>query len=218
MDESLRRLRLFTSISDETLAQIARVAIRRAHPAGSTILVEGEPCTGAHFIESGEVKTFRLSPQGREQVLLRLSTGDAFNLAPIFLTGAGNHAHAAALTQARLLVIPANEFRRLCEYHHDLALAVLENFAGRLAHLTNLVESLSLCTVRVRLARFLLEQADSDGSTLRWTQDEIAAQLGTVRDMIGRVLREFIDSGLVRIERQRITLISRAGLEAESES
>jgi len=102
---------------------------------------------------------------------------------------------------------------------------MLREFANRLDHLTNLVEDLSLRTVRGRLARFLLEHApagpsettNASGVTLRWTQDEIAAHLGTVRDMVGRTLRSFGDAGLVRMDRQRIVLLDREGLEAEVE-
>jgi len=79
------------------------------------------------------------------------------------------------------------------------------------------VEDLSLHTVRGRLARFLLEQAETDETTRRWTQEEIAAHLGTVRDMVGRTLRAFADAGLVRMERQRIMLLDREGLEAEAQ-
>jgi CRP/FNR family transcriptional regulator len=71
--------------------------------------------------------------------------------------------------------------------------------------------------VRGRLARFLLEQAEAGAVTRRWTQEEIAAYLGTVRDMVGRTLRAFADAGLVRLERQRIVLLDREGLEAEAE-
>ncbi len=96
-------------------------------------------------------------------------------------------------------------------------MAILQDFAGRLDHLTNLVEDLSLRTVRGRLARFLLEHADSIQAARNWTHDEIAANLGTVRDMVGRTLRAFADAGLVRIERQRIVLLDREGLEAEAQ-
>jgi CRP/FNR family cyclic AMP-dependent transcriptional regulator len=99
----------------------------------------------------------------------------------------------------------------------EVALAVLRDFAGRLDHLTNLVEDLSLHTVRGRLARFLLEHAGEDGIARQWTQEEIAAHLGTVRDMVGRALRAFEDAGLVRMERRRIVLLDREGLETESE-
>jgi CRP-like cAMP-binding protein len=97
----------------------------------------------------------------------------------------------------------------------ELALALLQDFAERLDHLTNLVEDLALRTVRGRLARFLLEHA-KDGVARHWTQDGIATHLGTVRDMVGRTLRAFADAGLVRMDRQRIVLLDREGLEAEA--
>jgi CRP-like cAMP-binding protein len=99
----------------------------------------------------------------------------------------------------------------------ELALAILQDFAVRLDHLTNLVEDLSLRTVRGRLARFLLEHADEDQVTRHWTQEEVAARLGTVRDMVGRTLRAFVVAGLVRMNRQRIVLLDREGLEAEAQ-
>jgi CRP/FNR family cyclic AMP-dependent transcriptional regulator len=99
----------------------------------------------------------------------------------------------------------------------ELALAILQDFAARLDHLTNLVEDLSLRTVRGRLARLLLDHAEADAVTRRWTQEEIAAHLGTVRDMVGRTLRAFADAGLVRMDRQRIMLLDREGLEAEAQ-
>jgi CRP/FNR family transcriptional regulator len=80
-----------------------------------------------------------------------------------------------------------------------------------------LVEHLSLHTVRGRLARFLLEQAESGSIAQRWTQAEMAAGLGTVREMIGRTLRSLADAGLVRVDRDRILLLDRTGLEAEAE-
>lgn len=95
-------------------------------------------------------------------------------------------------------------------------MAILEDFAEKLDHLTDLVEDLALRTVRGRLARFLLEQADERGTTTRWTQDDIAARIGTVRDMVGRTLRSFVDAGLIRRDRQRIVLLDREGLEQEA--
>ncbi|MDZ4159491.1 MAG: Crp/Fnr family transcriptional regulator [Anaerolineaceae bacterium] len=217
MPSSLRHIRLFSNLSETTLAQAAKSAISRAFSAGQVIFLEGDPSSGACFIESGELKVYRLSASGREQTLRRLSDGDAFNLASVFQSSGGNHANAQALSAVQLHIIPPQDFRRLCQTCPDLAMAMLADLANRLEHLTNLVETLSLHTVRSRLARFLLSQADSTGLSQGWTQDEIAAHLGTVRDMVGRTLREFADAGLVRIERQRIKLLDRAGLEAETQ-
>ena len=94
---------------------------------------------------------------------------------------------------------------------------LLKDFADRLSHLTGLVEQLSLHSMRGRLAHFLINQAERADPPEHWTQDEIAAQIGTVRDVVGRTLRSFEDTGLIRRQRNRIILLDRPGLEAEAE-
>jgi CRP/FNR family cyclic AMP-dependent transcriptional regulator len=215
--QALRRVPLFADLSDETLSCVASVVIRRTYAPGETIIFEGDPCQAAYFIAEGQVCVYRLSPAGREQVLVRLGSGQAFNTVPPFKPHGVNHATVEPLTPVILYAITRKDFHRLVDECPEVALALLRDFAGRLDHLTNLVEDLSLRTVRGRLARFLLEHAEAGGVTQRWTQEEIATQLGTVRDMVGRTLRAFADAGLVRIERQRIILLDRDGLEAEAQ-
>jgi len=223
--QALRRNSLFASLPDKTLARVANVVIRRTYAPGETVIFEGDPCQAAYFVAEGQVRVYRLSPAGREQVLVRLGPGQAFNTAPPFKPHGVNHATVQALTPATLYAITCKDFHRLVGECPEVALAILQDFAGRLDHLTNLVEDLSLRTVRGRLARFLLEHASTELSgtaeasevTQRWTQEEIAAHLGTVRDMVGRTLRAFTDAGLVRMERQRIMLLDREGLEAEAQ-
>jgi len=200
------------------------VAVRRVYAPGEAIIIEGDPCQAAYFIAEGQVRVYRLSPGGREQVLARLGPGQTFNTVPPFQPQGVNHANVQAATETTLYAIVSDDFRRLVGECPELALAILQDFAARLDHLTNLVEDLSLRTVRGRLAGFLLEHASTELSgtaeagevTWRWTQDEIAAHLGTVRDMVGRTLRAFADAGLVRMDRQRIVLLDREGLEAEA--
>jgi CRP-like cAMP-binding protein len=213
----LRRVTLFAGLSDDVLARVASVAHARTCTLGEVIIFEGDRCQAAYFVAEGHVRVYRLSPTGREQVLARLGPGQAFNTVPPFYPHGVNHATVEALTAVILYAISCDDFRRLVGECAELALAILQDFAGRLDHLTNLVEDLSLRTVRARLARFLLEHADSIQAPRNWTQDEIAANLGTVRDMVGRTLRSLADAGLVRIERQRIMLLDRDGLEAEAQ-
>jgi CRP/FNR family cyclic AMP-dependent transcriptional regulator len=214
--ETLRRIPLLAGLSDDTLAGVADVARTRTYGPGEVVIFEDDPCQAAYFIAQGQVRVYRLSPGGREQVLARLEPGQAFNTVPLFQSDGVNHATVEALTPVTVYQISANDLRRLVGQSPELALALLQDFADRLDHLTNLVEDLSLRTVRGRLARFLLEHADEDGVARRWTQDGIAAHLGTVRDMVGRTLRAFVDAGLVRLDRQRIVLLDREGLEAEA--
>ncbi len=213
---ALRRVPLFTELPDRVLRHLAEVAVRREYPPGEIVILEGEPCRAVYFIAQGEARVFRTAPDGREQVLVRLGPGGAFNTVPPFLPEGVNHATVQALTPLILYAIPVPDFLRLVEEYPELARVLLQDFAVRLDHLTNLVENLSLRTVRGRLARFLLEQAEEETVSRRWTQEEIAAQIGTVRDMVGRTLRAFADAGLLRMERHRIVLLDRAGLEAEA--
>jgi CRP/FNR family cyclic AMP-dependent transcriptional regulator len=214
--QALQRIPLLADLSAGALARVADVARARAYGPGETIIFEGDPCQAAYFVAEGQVRVYRLSSAGREQVLARLGPGQAFNTVPPFQPDGVNHATVEALTPATVYVISAADLRRLVGECPELALALLQDFAGRLDHLTDLVEDLSLRTVRGRLARFLLEHVGEGSAARRWTQDEIAAHLGTVRDMVGRTLRAFVDAGLVRMDRQRIVLLDREGLEVEA--
>jgi CRP/FNR family transcriptional regulator len=214
--QALRRIPLFADLSDDVLAGVAGVVRARTYEPGGVIIFEGDPCLAAYFIAAGQVRVYRLSPEGREQVLARLGPGQAFNTVPPFQTAGVNHATVGALTPVTAYVVAADDLRRLVGQFPEVALVLLQDFADRLDHLTDLVEDLALRTVRGRLARFLLEHVNEREAVRRWTQDEIAAHLGTVRDMVGRTLRAFAAAGLVRMDRQRIVLLDRVGLETEA--
>jgi CRP/FNR family transcriptional regulator len=223
--DELRTIELFRTLSDATLRDIAAAGILKSYPEGEHIVLEGAPCTSIYFILKGEVRIYRVSREGREQVLVRLGPGQTFNVVPAFQDDSRNPANALTLSEVDLCVLVKADFLRLVRSRGDLALTVLRDFADRLTHLTDLVEGLALHTVQGRLARFLLDHAGEPetsqrgpGQTssvmkLRWTQQEIATQLGTVRDMIGRGLRAFQDAGLIRLDRSRIILLDRQGLE-----
>lgn len=216
--QTLRNIQLFARLSEATLSYLADVVVRRAYPAGALIVVEGEPCEAAYFIVAGNVEVYRMSSQGRQQVLVRLGPGQAFNTVPLFQSDNSNHASAVALTDVTLYAALKDDFLHALRVCPELALVILQDFADRLAHLTDLVEDLALRPVRARLARFLLQQADGTAIAQKWTQDEMAAYLGTVRDMIGRSLRALTDEQLIRIDRGRIVLLDRAALEVEAQN
>ncbi len=216
--DTLRNIQLFAPLSESALACIADVVTPRMYPAETLIVVEGDICEAAYFIIEGHVEVYRMSLQGRQQVLARLGPGQAFNTVPLFQSDGRNHASAIARTDVTLYALLKGDFARALRDCPDLALVILQDFADRLAHLTNLVEDLALRSVRGRLARFLLQQADGSAVTQKWTQDEMAAHLGTVRDMIGRSLRALTDAQMIRIDRGRIVLLDRAALEAEAQN
>jgi CRP/FNR family cyclic AMP-dependent transcriptional regulator len=150
--QALQRIPLLADLSAGALARVADVARARAYGPGETIIFEGDPCQAAYFVAEGQVRVYRLSSAGREQVLARLGPGQAFNTVPPFQPDGVNHATVEALTPATVYVISAADLRRLVGECPELALALLQDFAGRLDHLTDLVEDLSLRTA-ARAAR-----------------------------------------------------------------
>lgn len=214
----LREIQIFARLTERTLQEIAQALFRRTYAPDAFILMEGEPCQAAFFIAEGTVCVHRLSSDGREQVLVQMKKGEAFNTVPPIPANGKNHANVRALTEATLYGLSKDDYVRLLQTYPDLAYAVLQDLANRMSHMTDLIENLSLHSVRGRLARFLLAQADGNELPQRWTQDEIAAHVGTVRDVVGRTLRAFQDAGFIRRDRQKIILIDRKGLEAEAET
>lgn len=227
--EQLREIKLFSGLSGAALADIARHAQPRTYGRSEHIVMEGDRCEAAYFVVSGEVRVYRVSAEGREQVLVRLKPGQAFNTVPPFQENGRNRANAVAITKSTLLVLRSREFLDLTLRHPDLSLAIFRDFAERLTHLTDLVENLALHSVQKRLVRFLLAQADQSATeksaardsspkatpleVKRWTQQDIAVHLGTVRDVIGRSLRALEDDNLIRVNRGRIVLLDRDELE-----
>jgi CRP/FNR family transcriptional regulator len=213
--QTLAKLPFFSRLGDDALLEIASHIHERTFSPGQMVLLEGEPCQAIYFVAQGVVRTHRLSPEGREQVLAYLGPGEPLNLVPV-LDGEPNLATVDAVIDTTLYTIPCERFRQVMRDHHEIALAVIERLATEVRHLSDMVEDLALHTVRTRLARFLLAHADDKQPPKRWTQEEVAAQIGTVRDVVGRVLRTFTDDGLIRRERERLVVTDRAGLEREA--
>lgn len=209
----LSDLPLLLRLPPDARKAVMQAAIRRTYAAGATIVAEGAPCRAVYLVAAGYVRVSRFSFSGREQVLAQLGPGSVFNAVSALRPAGVNLATARAVTSVTVYGFLRADFLRLLDEHPSFARALLHDLADRLAHVTGLVEDLALRTVRGRMARFLLEHAEADQVTRRWTQAEIAAHLGTVRDMVGRTLRAFAEEGLVRLERQRIVLLDRSRLE-----
>ncbi|OIO88118.1 MAG: hypothetical protein AUK03_16865 [Anaerolineae bacterium CG2_30_64_16] len=218
----LRRVPYFTSLAGELLAALANVAVPRRFDRGQIIFLDGEPCAGLFIVARGQVKIFKVSLGGREQILHRVGPGGTFNDVAV-LDGGPNPASAAATTEACLWVIARADIQRLAQAHPALAWALIESVARRTRHLVEMVEDLALRSVKARLAKLLLAEAarasdqDEIDRSQMVTQAEMAARLGTVREMVGRALRELTDEKLITLDRHRIVISDRAGLEAVAE-
>ena len=207
--ESLRPLRCFDGWSQEDLDRVGRKAVEIHLGKGEVVFLEGEPCGGLYVVKSGRVRVYMSSPEGREQVLWIALGGDSFNDVPVF-DGGPNPASASALEPSVLYLVPGDAVVSLVA-GCPAALAMLRHMGSRLRHLTGMVETLSFRTVVSRLARLLADMAAAEkgGSPVpRLTQDEMAAMVGSVRDVIGRGLKHLERAGGIRIEGHRILVVS----------
>jgi CRP/FNR family cyclic AMP-dependent transcriptional regulator len=213
----LAQLGLLAGLDKQALAEIApHVRVYTFEP-GQDVALAGEPCSELHIVVSGTIRARRLSLEGREYVLDYILPGQALNLASALDDGT-NLASGEALTPTTTYAIPCERFRQFVHGHPSVAAAALTQLSSQVRQLSDTVEDLALHTVRARLARFLLTSGDGqDAPSRHWTQEEIAAHIGTVRDVVGRTLRVFGRSGLIRRERGRLVITDRDGLEEEAQ-
>lgn len=215
--ELLRQVAFCRALPDATLRALAAIGVPLQRQAGATLQLEGDPAEAMFVVLRGRVKIARLAARGREQVLMVVGAGQHFNAVPIF-DGGTCPANAEALTDVELLALPGFALLRVVGEHPQLALALLQEFTGRLRHMVHLVDELALHSVQGRVAQLLQAQAEAaeQGAAIEpLTQAEMAARIGTVREMVARTLKGFEIQGLIRIERGTITVLDRAGLAAQ---
>lgn len=202
---------------DETiLREVSRLAQRRTYAAGQIIILQGDPCTGVSFIFEGWVKVSMVSLEGREQVLMRLGPGEAFCLVAA-LDGRPSPATVEAFTNVTAYVLQKEDFMRVVRQYPGVAVAVLESLTAKVRHLAALVEDLSLRTVEQRVARLLLRLAAEEIRVRRrMTRKEMAAELGTVREVVARALRRLEEERAIRFDRHRIVILDPVALEGKA--
>jgi CRP/FNR family transcriptional regulator len=171
---------------------------------------EGDPCAGLHIIEEGSVKLFRISPQGRQYIVRVLQEGDTCNEVPTF-DGGTNPVNVATLEKSRVWVIDDQMLRSLVKAYPDFALKVMSNFGKNLRGLVRMVSEMAFYQVTNRLAR-LISELPAGEAPQHWTQEQLAARLGTVREVVARSLKELERSGAIRIEDRRIHIADQDAL------
>jgi len=218
LHKALLAVSYFSGLDRPTLQSVVQTAVRRDLDAGQVVFVEGETCAGLCLVQDGWLKIVKLSPDGREQILRVVGPGEVCNEISVF-SGHPSPATGIALEEATVWIIEPETILRLLDQVPGLARAVARSLAERAVHLLRLVEDLSLRTVEARLARLLLEQATA-GTLHRhhWaTQTEMAARLGTVPDVLSRVLRKLAGEGLVRVSRHQIQILDCQGLRVKAQ-
>ncbi len=215
---------IFAELTDAELSFLVRRAVSRKFDDGEIIFSEGDPCPGMYVVESGFVKIFKTSPNGREQVLAIDGPGHSIAELPVF-DGGSFPASAQAIKETSLLFVSKQDFHGLCLQHPGVALKVLRVVGKRLRSLVGIIEELSFTTVRHRLAAALLRMAREGRKTAEGVEitlpannQELASQIGTVRELVSRNLSRLQTAKIIKIDGRTVTIANLRALEAEVES
>jgi CRP/FNR family transcriptional regulator len=217
----LERTALLSNLSQQELQLLAARTVRKHLSEGELLFSEGEPCAGLHIIAQGKVRIFKTSVGGREQVLALNGPGESVAELPVF-DGGPYPASAMAVEDTEIAFISRRDFHAYCLEHPEVALKVLSVVGGRLRRLVGIIEELSFTTIRQRLISALLKLAQTEGKKtergiefqLPATHQELASQLGTVRELISRNLMRLQAEGLLEVDARQIVVKDMKGLSA----
>ena len=218
---SLASVPLFSGLSPEELRLLAARFMRRHFSAGELLFSEGDPCRGLYIIDSGRLRIFKSSVSGREQVLAMEGPGSSVAELPVF-DGGPYPASVSAVDDAQILFISRHDLRAFCLEHPEVALKMLAVVGARLRRLVGIIEELSFTTVRQRLVAALVRLAQTSGKRtdqgiqfeLPGSHQEMAHQLGTVRELVSRNLMRLQAEGLLHVEARSIVVRDLPGLSA----
>ena len=213
---------MFAALNDAELTAFARRTVVRRFASGEVLFSEGEPCAGLYVVAAGRVRIFKTSASGREQVLTIEGPGSSIAELPVF-DGGPYPASVSAVEDAQLLFVSRDDFRACCLEHPEVALKVLQVVGARLRRLVGIIEELSFTTLRHRLIAWLLREAEAHGRPtpegtvfeLGMTHQELAAHIGTVRELVSRNLARLQAQGFIHAQGREITIVDREGLEAD---
>jgi CRP/FNR family transcriptional regulator len=223
--KALTKVPLFSGLSEGELGFLLERVAAKAYSAGEMVFSEGEPCAGLFVVESGSVRIFKSSAAGREQVLSIEGPGGSIAELPVF-DGGNYPASVIAIEDTVLLFVSRQDFQALCLTHPQVSLKVLKVVGGRLRRLVGIIEELSFTTVRHRLGAYLLRLAKQEGRkvaqgveiTLPMNNQELAAQIGTVRELVSRNLSRLQAEGLISIDGRTLVLRDMKALESDLSS
>jgi CRP/FNR family transcriptional regulator len=204
----------FKALGEAQLRDLARMASLQELDRGQILGLEGDRCTAVYLIMEGRIRAIKMSASGRQQVLGEFEPGEAFYMVPA-VDGGPLPVTTRTATRATLLRFSRQDFLHLVQHHPSVSMEVLTNLAHRMRRMTSLVEDLSLRSVSERLAKMLLKRAES-AHAQRMTQREMAAQLGTVREVVARNLSQFQDEGWIEVHRGSIEIIDPQALRQEA--
>jgi len=216
----LRQCPLFTGLKEEDLKKIRAIATPKQVEKREVIFSDGEEAKGFYVILSGKVKLYKISPEGKEQILHVVSAPDAFAEAALFLEGS-YPAFAEALSDCQLLFFPKRDFTQLIEKNPQLSINMIVTLSHYLRRFASLIEELSLKEVSSRIAKYLIDlslKLSKEGKNpkeveLDLSKTQLASKLGTISETLSRTLAKMKAKGIIDVRKNRILILNREVLE-----
>ncbi|HSO18584.1 MAG TPA: Crp/Fnr family transcriptional regulator [Desulfosarcina sp.] len=207
---------LFKGLSERQIDEIGTIAVDRQYRRGESIFMEGDEADGFYIVADGQVKIYKTSLEGKEQILHIYGPGSPFGEVPVF-SGSRFPANAQALVGSQVLFLPRKAFIRLIADNPSLSMNMLGELSMRLRQFTVQVENLSLKEVPSRLASYLIvlaaEQGRKDRVSLTISKGQLASLLGTIPETLSRIFAKMSAQGLIRVDGKKIHLLDNPGLE-----
>jgi CRP/FNR family transcriptional regulator len=221
----LKKTPLFANLTETELQALTARTSRKRFQQGEQLFAEGDPCAGLFLVAAGKIRIFKLSASGREHVLAVEGPGSSFAELPVF-DGGNYPAAASAIDDTEVLFISRRDFQNFCREHPDVALKVIAVVGSRLRRLVGIIEELSFTTVRQRLIALVLRLAQADGTPSREgirveltkSHQDLASELGTVRELVSRNLSRLQAEGFLEVEGRKIVVKDLPGLKREQTS
>ena len=219
--ELLRRVPLFSELSQPELEQVAQVAVPRSYPPDTRVFHEGDQGDACYIVRSGSCRVTRAHPDGRAITLANLGPGAIFGELAMF-DGQTRSASVEATEETELLALPAGDVRALIRAHAEMGEKLVVALTRRLREANERLTRQSFQTVPSRVAgvlnQLLAEEALTpqirDGVTIRLRQSDLAQLAGTSRESVSRFLATLERAGVVKVGRARVTVLEPERLNA----
>ena len=216
----LKRCPLFSGMKEEDLKKIITTALPKQIKKKEILFSDGEEARGFYAILSGRIKLYKVSSEGKEQILHIVSAPDAFAEAALFLEGS-YPAFAEALSDCQLLFFPKRDFIQLIGRNPQLSINMIVSLSHYLRRFASLIEELSLKEVSSRMAKYLIDlsmKLSKEGKSpkeveLDLSKTQLASKLGTISETLSRTLAKMKAKGIIDVKRNRILILNRETLE-----
>ena len=207
---------LFHNLPEPSLKMLQGILTDREFIKGDHIFSEGSESTGFYIIMRGRVKVYKLSPEGKEQILHIVGPKELLGAVSAF-AGSPYPAHAEAMEKTKALFLPRRDFLALVRKEPSVVMNMMANLAIRLQHFTRMIEDLSLKEVPGRLAAYFLYLCERKGCSdmieMDISKGQLASLLGTIPETLSRILRRLSEQGVLEVSGRRIRLINKKALQ-----